>query len=147
MNTAVQILLITVVAVVIIFTILYFFGKRAEKKQAESQEQIEAMKQTFPLLVIDKKRMKIKDSGLPSMVLEQTPWYLRRSKVPVVKAKVGAKIMTLMCDNKVFEIIPVKKEVRADISGIYITGVRGMRGPLEIPVKEKKRWFSRKKKK
>ncbi len=147
MNTAVQILLITVVAVVIILTILYFFGKRTEKKQAESQKQIEAMKQTFPLLIIDKKRMKIKDSGLPSMVLEQTPWYLKMSKVPVVKAKVGAKVMTFMCDNKVFDILPVKKEIRADISGIYITGARGMRGPLDIPVKEKKKWFSRKKKK
>ena len=43
------------------------------------------------------------------MVVDNTPKYLRRTKVPVVKAKIGAKIMTLMCENKVFEVLPVKK--------------------------------------
>lgn len=32
--------------------------------------------------------MKLKDSGLPQIVIDNTPKYLRRSKVPVVKAKV-----------------------------------------------------------
>ena len=81
--------------------------------------------------------MKLKDAGLPDIVLENTPKYLRRSKVPVVKAKVGPKIMTLMCDA-----IPVKKEVKATISGIYITAVKGVRGPLDVPEK-KKGFFAR----
>ena len=33
---------------------LYFLGKRAQKKQAEQQEQINATKQTISMLVIDK---------------------------------------------------------------------------------------------
>lgn len=45
--------------------------------------------------------------------------------------------MTLMCDSKVFPLIPVKKEVKATVSGIYITAVRGLRGPLEVPQKKK----------
>ena len=45
--------------------------------------------------------------------------------------------MTLMCDEKVFPLIPVKKEVKAVVSGIYITGVKGVRGPLETPQKKK----------
>lgn len=141
-------IVLIIVAIIVIASIvaLYFWGKRAQKKQDESKEQMEAMKQTIPLLIIDKKRMSLKNAGLPAAVLEQTPFYLRRSKVPVVKAKVGPKIMTLMCDPKVYEILPLKKEVRADISGIYITAVKGLRGSLDIPVKEKKGLFSRKKK-
>lgn len=77
-------------------------------------------------------------AGFPSIVLESTPKYLRRSKVYVVKAKVGPKIMTFMCDDKVFPLIPVKKEVKATVSGIYITAVRGVRGPLEAPKKKKR---------
>ena len=73
---------------------------------------------------------------------EQTPWYLRRSKIAVVKAKVGPKIMQFICDEPIFDTIPVKKEVKATISGIYITAVKGIRGPLDTPQK-KKGFFSR----
>ncbi len=39
---------------------------------------------------------------------------------------------------KVDDSIPVKKEVKATVSGIYITDVRGVRGPLEqAPAKKK----------
>ena len=68
-----------VIAVVLIGVIvaLYFLGKKAQKQQAEQEAQIEATKQTFSMLIIDKKRMKLKDAGLPAMVLEQTPKLLR----------------------------------------------------------------------
>ena len=105
------------------------------------------MAQTASMLIIDKKRMKIKESGLPAVVISQTPWYLRRSKVPVVKAKVGPKIMTLIADEKVFEQIPVKKEVKVVISGIYITAIKSARGGLEKPQKKQgffKRHFGKK---
>lgn len=84
--------------------------------------------------------MKLKESGLPSIVIENTPKYLRRSKVPIVKAKIGPKIMTLMCDSNIYNVIPVKKEVKATVSGIYITAVKGLRGPLETPTKKKAFW-------
>ena len=97
------------------------------------------------MLIIDKGKMKLKDSGLPQIVIDNTPKYLRRSKVPVVKAKVGPRIMTLMCDAQFYPLIPVKKEVKATVSGIYITGVKGVRGALETPEK-KKGFFARFKK-
>lgn len=135
----VTIVLIVVLVVLIAACIaLYFFGKRAEKKQAEQQEQMEAAAQTVSMLVIDKKKMKLKEAGLPAVVLENTPKYLRRTKVPVVKAKIGPKIMTLMCDNKVFEVIPIKKEIKAVVSGLYITGIKSVRGgSIEQPQKKK----------
>ena len=130
----VTIVLLVILAILIIACIvLYFLGKKAEKKQAEQQEQLDAVKQTVSMLIIDKGRVRLRDAGFPPIVVENTPKYLRRSKVPVVKAKVGPKVMTLMCDAQIYPIIPVKKEVKATISGIYITGVKGLRGPLETP--------------
>ncbi len=131
------IVMLVIIAVLIIgCVVLYFVGKKLQKKQEESQVQMEAASQTASILVIDKKRMKLKESGLPAVVLENTPKYLRRSKVPVVKAKIGPKIMTLMCDEKLFPQLPVKKNLKVKISGIYIMDVIG-RGVLEAPPEKK----------
>ena len=137
MNTLTIVLLVILVVLIIACIVLYFLGRKAERRQAEQQEQLDAAAQTVTMLIIDKRTMRLRDAGFPSIVLENTPKYLRRSKVPVVKAKVGPKIMTLMCDSKVYPLIPVKKEVKATVSGIYITAVRGLRGPLEAPPKKK----------
>ncbi len=142
MKTFTIVLLVFLVILIIACIALYFLGKRAEKKQAEQQKQLDAVAQTVSMLIIDKRKMKLKDAGFPQIVLDNTPKYLRRSKVPVVKAKIGPKIMTLMCDAQIYPLIPVKKEVKATISGIYITAVKGVRGPLEIPQK-KKGFFAR----
>ncbi|MDD4112797.1 MAG: hypothetical protein PHC56_07170 [Herbinix sp.] len=136
------VLLIVAVVIVAIFIVLYFVGKKLQKKQADSEEQMKAIAQTFSILVIDKKKMKLSEANLPKMVLEQTPKYLRRSKVPIVKAKIGPKVMSLMCDAKIFDLIPIKKEVKAVISGIYITDVKGLRSNLETKG-AKKRFFGK----
>jgi hypothetical protein len=70
-------------------------------------------------------------------VIDQTPKLMRRSKLPIVKAKVGPKVMSLIADEAIFAEIPVKKEVKATVSGLYITGVKGLRGPIEKPQKKK----------
>ena len=136
------VLLIVLLIIVIGLAVLYFLGKKAQKKQEAQQEQIEAAKQTVSMLIIDKKRLPLKESGLPQMVIDQAPKLMRRSKLPIVKAKVGPKISVLIADEKVFDLIPVKKEVKATISGIYITAVKGVRGPLDVPEK-KKGFFAR----
>ena len=102
------------------------FGTVSTKEVAE-----EAKKQLG--LDIDKKKMKLKDSGLPQLVIDQTPKRFRGQKVPIVKAKIGNQIMSLMCDEKIFEQIPVKKSVKAKVSGIYILEVKGLRTNLETP--------------
>lgn len=137
MNTLTTVLLVILVILVIVLIALYFFGKKAEKKQAEQEQALAASAQQVTMLVIDKGKMRLRDAGFPAIVVENTPKYLRRSKVPVVKAKIGPRIMTLMCDASIFASIPVKKEVKATVSGIYITAVRGIRGPLETPTKKK----------
>lgn len=127
-----------VIAVLIVACIaLYFFGKKAMDKQEEQQKMLESAAQSANILVIDKAKMRLRDANFPAVVMENTPKHYRRSKVYVVKAKIGPKIMSLMCDEAVYELIPVKKEIKATISGIYITSVKGIRGPLEAPAKKK----------
>ena len=143
MNTLTIVLLVILVVLVGVLIALYFFGKKAQKKQEEQQAQIEAAKQTVSMLVIDKKRLRIKESGLPQMVIDQTPKMMRRTKLPIVKAKIGPKISILIADEKIYEQIPVKKEVKASVSGLFISDVRGLRGPLEKPEKKKPGFFAR----
>ena len=141
MSTVTIVLLVILAVLVVGLIVLYFLGKKAQKKRDEQEAQLAANAQTVSMLIIDKKKMKLKEANLPSAVLENTPKYLRRTKVPVVKAKVGPRVMTLMCDVKIFDLIPIKKEVKATVSGIYITAVKGVRGPLEAPEKAKKKGF------
>mgnify|MGYP001125466046 CR=1 FL=1 len=140
----VGIVLLVILAVLIIaLIVLYFLGKKAQKRQEQQQAQIEAMKQTVSMLIIDKKRMKLKDSGLPQAVIDQSPKLMRGSKLPIVKAKVGPQIMSLVCEEKIFDSVPVKKEVKAVVSGIYITSVKGLHGKPIVTPPKKKGFFKR----
>lgn len=143
------IVLLVITAVLTVALIaLTIVGRKLQKKQEENEIQIQAAKQTMSLLVIDKKNMKMSEAGLPKIVLEQTPKYLRNRKMPIVKAKIGPKVMSLMCDPKVFNQIPVKAEVKAEVSGIYIVGIKSVRGgKIVVEEPKKKGLFGRKKKK
>ena len=135
-----RVLLIIAIILLIVMVVLYFLGKKAQKKKKEEQDaQVAAAAQSVSMLIIDKKRMRLKDAGLPQQVLAQTNKLMQRSKLPIVKAKVGSRVMTFIADEKIFEEIPVKKEVKATVSGLYITGVRGLRGPLEKPQGKQKK--------
>lgn len=138
MNPVLIALLIILVVAIAVLVFIAIYGRKLQKKSEESQAQMKAGAQTVSILVIDKKRIKLKEAGLPKIVTDQTPRYLRGSKVPIVKAKIGPKIMTLMCDDKIFDLIPVKKEVKAVMNGIYIMDVKGLRSNLDVkPVKQK----------
>lgn len=142
MSTLTIVLLVILAVLIIGLIVLYFLGKKAQKKKEEQDAQLAASAQTVSMLIIDKKRMRIKDAGLPQIVVDQTPKLMRRSKLPIVKAKVGPKVMSLIADEAIFDLIPLKKEVKATVSGIYITKVTGVRGPLEKP-EGKKSWRAR----
>ena len=142
------VLLVIFVILLAVFIGLMIFGNKLRKQQDEQQAQIDAAKQVMSMLIIDKKKMKLKDANLPKMVLEQTPKYLRGSKMPIVKAKIGPRIMTLMADPKVFDQLPVKAEVKAEVSGI--TGIKSVRGGKVVaePAPKKKglkKFFSKNK--
>lgn len=137
MKTVLIVLAVVAVVFIVAMVVLYFVGKKLQERQDEAEAQMKEAAQTFSILVIDKKKMKLSEANLPKVVLEQTPKYLRRSKVPIVKAKIGPKVMSMMCDPKIYDIIPVKKEVKAVISGIYITDVKGLRSSLDTNAPKK----------
>lgn len=131
------IMLICLAVIAVVLVALYFWGRKMQTKQADQRQQLEANAQNMNMLIIDKKRLKLKEAGLPKIVLEQTPKHLRGSKVPVVKAKIGPKITTLLCDEEIFDQIPVKAEVKARVSGLYIMSVNNFRNaPVEKPAKK-----------
>ena len=137
MSTGAIVAIVIAVILVAAIVALYFFGKRAQKKQEEQQVQLDAMKQTVTMLIIDKKRMKLNEAGLPQAVIDQTPKLLRRSKLPILKVRVGNRVMSLICDEKIFDQVPVKKEVKASVSGIYVTEVKGLHGKTVVTEKKK----------
>lgn len=144
MSTAFWVLTIILIVLVVLGIVLYFLGKRAEKQKATQDEMVANTAQSVSMLIIDKRKMKLKESGLPEMVIKQTPWYLRNSKAPIVKAKVGPQILTLMCAPEIYDDVPVKKEVKATVSGLYLVSVKGLHGKKESNAKPvKKSWYRR----
>lgn len=146
MSTVLNVILVILIIIVAALAVLYFLGRKLEKRQVEQQALMEAAAQTVSMLVIDKKKMKIKEANLPKIVYEQTPKYMRWAKVPVVKAKIGPKVMTLMADERVFQALPVKTEAKVVISGIYITEIKSVRGGAVPTAPKKKGFFARFKK-
>ena len=140
-----NVLLVIIVILAILLVVLYILGSRMQKRQAEQQTMIDASKQTVSILAIDKKKLKLKEAGLPAIVYEQTPWYAKRAKIPVVKAKIGPRIMTMIADEKVFLQLPLRTEAKVVISGLYITEIKSVRGGIP-PLPKKKKFFDRFKK-
>ena len=117
-STPTIVLLIVIAAMVVVLIVLTVVGNKEKKKADEAQAQLEEAAMPMSMLVIDKKKMRMNESGLPKMVIDNVPKRYRRNKVPIVKAKVGPKIMSFMCDEKLFDMVPVKKEIKAMVSGI-----------------------------
>ena len=137
--------IITAVILVIgiaVLAFLYYKGSKMQKEQAKQKDKLFAAAQQATILVIDKKRMPLIDSGLPQAVLDQTPKRARRAKVPVVKAKIGPRVMSLIADEDVYDEIPVMAEVKAMISGIYITSINNFR-KAPVPAPEKKGFMAK----
>jgi len=122
-----MILLIVIAVAIILLVVLYKFGDNLQKKQMAQKEQMAEAAQPVTMLIIDKKIMPLKDANLPKIVMEQTPKKYQKAKLPIVKAKIGAQIMNLICDDVIFDELPTRGEVKAMVSGIYIISVKSVR--------------------
>lgn len=131
------IMLIVIAVMLGLLAALYIVGNRLQKKQTAQKEAIREQAAPVTMLVIDKKMLPMKDANLPKMVLDSTPKRYHKAKLPIVKAKVGPQIVNLICDDGIYDIMPVKGEVKAMVSGIYITSVKNVRGK-KAPEPEKK---------
>ena len=126
---------IVIAVLIIVLVVLYILGKKLQNKQIAQKEQMAASAQPVNMLIIDKKIMPLKDANLPKVVMENTPKRYQKAKLPIIKAKVGPQITSLICDDAIFEDVPVKGEVKAMVSGIYVVSVKNIRGkkPVEDP--------------
>ena len=142
-NTFSIVMLSSTGVLLIAVIVLFFVGKKLDKKQAEQQKLLDANRQSVSMLIIDKKKVRFKDAGFPQSVVDQAPKMSKLMKVPVVKAKVGPQILTLIADEKIFDSIPVKKEVKAVVSGMYIVSVKAAHGKTEAVPQKKKSAFKK----
>lgn len=145
-----MIMLIVIAVIAIAMILLYRYGNKLQEQQMAQKEQMMEAAQPATMLIIDKKRMPMKDANLPKQVYEQTPKKYLKAQLPIVKAKIGPQIMNLICDEAIFEEVPTKGEVKAMVSGIYIVSVKSVRGKKnnnaveEDPKKKKKKGFREK---
>jgi len=149
-------MIVAIVAIVLVVA-FYFLQKWSGKKAAEQQEMVTQHKQTISIYVIDKKKDKITNASFPKAIADQIPRRAKIFKTPLVKVKVGAQIMTMVCDQAVFDALPLKKTVSVEVAGAYIVGMKGMKTKREMQEMrnsrrkmgeetEKKSFFSRFKK-
>ena len=114
-------IVIAVLAVVLVG--LYFWGRKLETKYDEQQKIISDNKQAVTLFVIDKKKDTLTNLKLPKQVKDQLPRMYKKRKMPVVIAKIGPQIQTLLCDQKIYDVLPTKKQVKVELAGILIVNV------------------------
>ena len=142
LKTILTIVLIVLAVIAVVLIVLYFVGRKMQTRQAEQEAALESSKMTVSMLIIDKKKLKLSEANFPKVVEDamksQKNPLAKLMKYPVVKAKVGPKIMTLMADPQVFELLPLKTECKVTVSGIYITKLISVRGQaLPKPVQKK----------
>ena len=138
---ALGIIFTILIVIAIIFAVLYFVGKKMQKKQAASAHLIQQNKQIISALIIDKKRTKITEANMPKSVMDEVPKRMRFQKVPLVKIKVGPQIITMFTDKNTFEALPVKKIVKLEVSGGYILGYTTQKkGEKKVEFERKLTW-------
>lgn len=130
-----RIIAIILIIIVVVLIILYFVGTKLQQKQANAVKTMQDTSMNISLLVLDKKKLHIKDAGFGKQVINAIPVYLKWRKFPIIKARIikanvagGAAVMSFICDPKVFKIMPTKTEVKVTISGIYITKLLSAKG-------------------
>lgn len=118
---------------------MYYLNRFAYKKMDTQQTLIEKSKQTTSIFVINKKRAKISEVNVPKVMVDNMPKLYKFMKLRFVQAKIGPQIMTLICDKKVYEAIPLKKNVKVELAGIYIVKIVGQKSDEEIKALKKKK--------
>ena len=134
-----DILFLATIIVLVLGIAFYFLNKWASKKTSEQHDLVEQNKQSVSIYVIDKKKDKITNANLPKAMQSQIPRMGRIMKMPLVKAKIGPQIVTLICDNAVFPALPVKKNVTVEIAGAYIVSMKGMKTKQQLAEQRKAR--------
>ena len=127
-----NIALVVSIVVLVLGVAFYFLNRWASRKASEQHDMVEQHKQMVSLYVIDKKKDKLTNANLPKAMVAQIPRMGKLMKMPLVKVKVGAQIMTMVCDKAVYDALPLKKTVTVEVAGAYIVGMKGMKTKREM---------------
>ena len=133
-----DILLIVSAVLGVVLVGLYFINRWSATKMVEQQKIIDQSKQSMSIFIIDKKKCRPSEVSLPKVVTDNMPRRAKILRVPFVKAKAGSQIMTFMCDPKVYEALPLQKQVMVDVAGIYIVDFKGRKSTEEMKAQRKK---------
>lgn len=101
MLSASDIFIIVMVVLAVAIFAIYKLSNRNYRRNIETQDFIEANKQTLSIYVIDKKFAKPTENDFSRQIYAQIPPSARKRKVCMVRAKVGAQIVTLISDKNV----------------------------------------------
>ncbi len=124
-------------AVVLVLAFVYMrFRKKMKARADEQQGLLDQHKTTVSLLILDKRMDKITTANMPKSVMDQVPKVYKLKKVPLVRAKMGPQVMDFICEESIFDRLPIKKSVNVELAGIFIAGMKGGKGKGE---KSKKR--------
>ena len=74
------IVLIVIAVVLVLLIVLSIVGRKLQAKQDAAQATMMDGAQSYTIMVIDKKRMRLCDAGFPQIVLDQTPKWLRKDR-------------------------------------------------------------------
>lgn len=116
--------LILAVVIALMVTAFFIIRKKMQKKMEDQKVLVNQHKISTPILVLEKRMGKVKDANIPKNVLAQIPKIYKIRKVPIIKAKIGPQVMDLLCDEDLFDKIPEKKTVQAELAGIFIAGIK-----------------------
>lgn len=134
-----DVILIVMAVVGIGILVFYFLSKWSYKKMGEHQEIIERTRQSTTIFVIDKSRGRLKPGILPKAVMDQMPRSAKLLKMNFVKAKVGPQIVTLVCDKDIYNALPLKKNAKVELSGMYISSMQGLKTKEELKAMKKEK--------
>ncbi len=137
MKTLFIVTAIILVVLIVLAIVLYFVGQKAKKKSDNQRASMMEQSQVMSLYIIDKKKMKLTEANLPKVVTDNLPKMVKRAKMPVLKVKVGPRVMSLIADEEVYKNVLPKQEIKADVAGIYVLSAKRVRGPLPEAPKTK----------
>ena len=126
MLSASDIFIIVMVVLAVAIFAIYKLSNRNYRRNIETQDFIEANKQTLSIYVIDKKFAKPRENGFSRQIYRQVRPSARERRVCMVRAKVGPQIVTLITDKSVYDVLATKKTVKVEISGLYLVKVVGV---------------------
>lgn len=115
------IVLVLVAAGVVAYRII---KSKVQKKMDDQQQLVNQHKVPASILVLEKRKDKIANANIPKSVIEQIPKVYKIKKIPIVKAKIGAQVMDLLCDEDVFDKLPERKTVQVELAGIFIAAIK-----------------------